>query len=639
MLTSLTPTSSHKEQQAPSPLAGDKQLFELIDSKFNQLARKILDELKHGQQSQNFCQAIDAALQELPLATRAPKITRQRQVAAKQGSSPTRDQPRSLPVEARSSSSQAYIKSAPSKRHPHNESHSIAVYPISKSATTGHQVSKRTDRDRGGLGVFASSITTHPLLANAQVAGEQVHNTSRGRGPNDHSDCSQRGRNECDYDDDDLDASNDANQDDVDDVGDEDDSDDGDDSDDNDDDDDDESDPFQESSRSEHCQSPWDASIQAAKSVPTRMNPVINSRTYSEVKHVTESNNNNIRTPKQQTYFKPQTVQQIVQKHQQIQQHHNQHQSLPASNTPSSQQQLQTRQQVQQQKQHSSNNGKQRFNPISRSNTLGSVGKQFKFQSQQQASKQRLASEDSGHPMATATNASVEQAKPVMMLNKRDIGSLYKPHMNYSTSVLGNHRLSDDDEIIIIPTQSPSVMSTSPDMSECQANRTDAAAGQANSLIQSGPDDATERFSISRTKSFWEKLSKGRAGQRIGSEPSSSADTDCLQSAAGGGKQAANCLANNQYQFNVHGFTFSDRISSLKSSKGNGGKKLDCSKQTTNVGRQAHNLDRMDSTGGSNSNYSCSSSGDENSGSHSQHNPVIGQIQEMSRQNRFRQTR
>lgn len=83
---------------------------------------------------------------------------------------------------------------------------------------------------------------------------------------------------------------------------------------------------------------------------------------------------------------------------------------------------------------------------------------------------------------------------------------LYKPHTNYSTSLLANqHRFSDDDEIIIIPTKSPSLISNpspDPDFASNSGfdNDSDAAAAAA----------ANDRFSISRTKSFWEKLSNNK---------------------------------------------------------------------------------------------------------------------------------
>lgn len=118
--------------------------------------------------------------------------------------------------------------------------------------------------------------------------------------------------------------------------------------------------------------------------------------------------------------------------------------------------------QIQQQQQQPSRI--QRFNRIVRSNTIAN------------ANLGPVTNGDRGHEI----------------LDHHDLKNLYKPHMNYSTSLLGNHRLSDDDEIIIIPTTSPSLVSTSTDR---ESPNTDEQSQDV------------ERFSISRTKNFWEKLS------------------------------------------------------------------------------------------------------------------------------------
>lgn len=265
----------------------------------------------------------------------------------------------------------------------------------------------------------------------------------------------------------------------------------------------------------------------------------------------------------------------------------------------------------------------------------------------------------------------------VNLLNSKDAAaslSLYKPHMNYSTSVLGNHRLSDDDEIIIIPTtQSPSslISSTSPDNNfqnyhsqhhqqhhnhqQQQLNQptqqqqqvghlgiaSNAAASTIGETVSSGAtidnagiisvdqsiDDPTaeelaERFSISRTKSFWEKLAKGGGGKRV---PST------------GGAGDRHSPASMQHDSGAHVAFMTPGNNQISDGKlQDKGKLLRFCKTTST-------LERMDSTGGSNnSNYSCSSSGDENnSGSQSNQNPTLNKLmqQEMSRHSKFRQTR
>lgn len=274
-----------------------------------------------------------------------------------------------------------------------------------------------------------------------------------------------------------------------------------------------------------------------------------------------------------------------------------------------------------------------RFNPISKSKTLSDttniseiemLTKQqhgLRQQQQQQYLKPNQKQQQPQQRFVKSTVASNDNdihqqqdqlSEPKsMVLTGRDIGSLYKPHMNYSTSVLGNHRLSDDDEIIIIPTQSPSLVSNSPDPDHANI------------------DELSERFSISRTKSFWEKLSKGNHGKRPNQV--SSVDNPSIRLI----KQIAH--SNNNSNHNYHRQTLQQQQQQQQQNQqyNINGNKIRGARLTGHP----HTLDRMDSTGGSNSNYSCSSSSDENGvGSHSQQNPAISE-QEMSRQNRLRQTR
>lgn len=120
-----------------------------------------------------------------------------------------------------------------------------------------------------------------------------------------------------------------------------------------------------------------------------------------------------------------------------------------------------------------------RLNPIVRSSTIGTT-----------FDKGRLRQ----------IYPSNQQPRSIHNFNTKDMGALYKPHLNYSTNVLGHHRLSDDDEIIIVPTNqnptSPSLTSLSPDMPD-----------------STNDDEPQERFSISRTKSFWERLANTKSNQ------------------------------------------------------------------------------------------------------------------------------
>lgn len=191
---------------------------------------------------------------------------------------------------------------------------------------------------------------------------------------------------------------------------------------------------------------------------------------------------------------------------------------------------------VQQQQQYQ----QQRFNPIVRSSTVGNadfvkrpsikqrsghghealnsdMGKENNIESQDREHSTRvnqlrynrnMKSIDSDEPLSpvkelSSSTPNYREASLSIVSNGSSSGqrsiehqaikSLYKPHMNYSTSALGSHRLSDDDEIIIIPTKSPSLISSSPDRES--SNATDEHLQDI------------ERFSISRTKNFWEKLS------------------------------------------------------------------------------------------------------------------------------------
>lgn len=107
-----------------------------------------------------------------------------------------------------------------------------------------------------------------------------------------------------------------------------------------------------------------------------------------------------------------------------------------------------------------------------------------------------------GNPSTSPSRNTTPTSQSIELSSKETLGHLYKPHMNYSTSLLGNHRLSDDDEIIIIPTASPSSLISS---SCCSP----AGAPQNTGNTSEPPEEAdlSERFSISRTKSFWERLS------------------------------------------------------------------------------------------------------------------------------------
>jgi hypothetical protein len=209
------------------------------------------------------------------------------------------------------------------------------------------------------------------------------------------------------------------------------------------------------------------------------------------------------------------------------------------------------------------------------------------------------------------------------LLTSNDIGHFYKPHMNYSTSLLGNHRLSDDDEIIIIPTsQSPSsLMSASvspvghPQHQQHQQLEPGKQGSDANNI-----DEFSERFSISRTKSFWEKLANSKSGTaddaaKGGLVPSPQHDKQYFNSSQRSLASGPNLVAD----------TKSSQCSLLNQS----GQSADGRPANNGHGQHQHHhypaamkgaFDRMDSTGGSgNSHYSgCSSSsstsGDEQTG-------------------------
>lgn len=274
----------------------------------------------------------------------------------------------------------------------------------------------------------------------------------------------------------------------------------------------------------------------------------------------------------------------------------------------------------QQQQQSTAAKQRQRFAPIVRSNTIGATSHD------KQASS---IAKTSGNKQETMYRLQQQQKEPRSMsiLTSNDIRSLYKPHMNYSTSVLGNHRLSDDDEIIIIPTQSPSMISPSPDM-----------------MSDATIDELKDRFSISRTKNFWEKLSKASPGERPGSSSSNTATSGGVNSSnkhyaaehSPRGSSVSPTKNHSQYTHNYDNYDMRSPNSVLASrSPGNSvvGVRVDAHPT-------ARTLDHMDSTGGSNSNYSCSSSGDENCNPNMRHNNLtLSQLEELSRQNRLRQTR
>lgn len=79
------------------------------------------------------------------------------------------------------------------------------------------------------------------------------------------------------------------------------------------------------------------------------------------------------------------------------------------------------------------------------------------------------------------------------------------------------YRLSDgdDDEIIIIPTKSPSLISNpSPDPDFVSNSGLDSDVDAATAAAAAAAA-ANERFSISRTKSFWEKLSNNKTARGV----------------------------------------------------------------------------------------------------------------------------
>jgi len=510
---------------------------ELVDSKFEQLAARILEELAQSAYSRDFFRAIDDILKE-PMAktfahTRNNCISINKnnfnnnlqpkhyngQVATNrqwQQECQTLEQPRSLPVETackkyttkpQQQQSQQRQKSAIPTMATLNGSeatkraHSVDnrnAHAITRLATTNAEpqsLKRQQSLKESSLVAKRVEVSNQRQLVSNGISSVRKHRHPQARGPR-PSQTDQSVNDRYDY--------NGNDQNDEDDVDDEDD-------DDDDDDDDEDDDDCVGGAFDHQSASKYSHPIQ-------RFNQLTKSMTTNDAANISENN----LQPKQ------------------------------TSNTQQSQQAVNQRQQIPQKQRQS------RVNPVVRSNTISNAS-------------QRLDREREQNRNVAAKST---------FLNTKDIGSLYKPHMNYSTSVLGNHRLSDDDEIIIIPTQSPSLVSTSPD-------------GDAN------VDELSERFSISRTKSFWEKLSKGNPGKRS------------VQTPEACDNQAPIKLAQNRHDNKFIG---------------------------TRKNGHAQTLDRMDSTGGSNSNYSCSSSGDENGGSHSQQGPTV-RLQDISRQDRFRQTR
>lgn len=191
------------------------------------------------------------------------------------------------------------------------------------------------------------------------------------------------------------------------------------------------------------------------------------------------------------------------------------------------------------------------------------------------------------------------------LLTSHDISQLYKPHMNYSTSLLGNHRLSDDDEIIIIPTaQSPSLMSASvspvnPHNHHHQHTQPD---DEHPDRTTNNIDEFSERFSISRTKSFWEKLANSKSGGGAGEDakgnnPSPQHDKQYFNSSQRSLSSGPNLVADSK-----------SSQCSLLNQGGHGTGQAANGHHYPAAMKSA--FDRMDSTGGSgNSHYSgCSSS-------------------------------
>jgi len=391
--------------------------------------------------------------------------------------------------------------------------------------------------------------------------------------------------------------------------------------------------------------------------------------------------------------------------------------------------------------------------PVAKRTSLGSASQAREQQQREQegANYEDHFDQDPREPRSIGT-------VQLMSANKRDyqanslagpltVGHLYKPHMNYSTSALGNHhRLSDDDEIIIIPTtRSPTISPALMGSRNCSPADLGALRHQHDHQQHdhdehnpeldddlSNMDELSERFSISRTKSFWEKLTSSRAagakqqqqgltGALPSGEPQahqqlstgSTRSPQELGASGGGGHQQPALVGVRSSESSPNNQDWQDRRRNNNSSGhqlgalvGGAQKGLDESARVGSIGRQAGGLatdngpksganklanklhrqrgQLFDSSGGSgNSNYSCSSgSGDEaeqafnlaqeqqqtakrhyeaqpNARSLSQrpdnnqqqqqrqtrascHGTVAAisqQLQEMSRANRFRQTR
>lgn len=613
----LSTTQQQNEQTNKMKLIKDS---ELIDNKFNELAKKILEELKQTQYSKEFFKAIDDIIREPTsksftssrnnyLSKRAnyhnkyqKLLGRQQQQILQQQhqlqqlltkdrsqtrASQTDQQPRSLPVDVSIGIQQQQQQQRQSQQQQQLVTRRKTNLDTTPSNNDGSlSTAAITSPNRSGI-VYQKVQNSYPLSRSA-TAVESMPNNKRQQQQQQLSRkssnvISSSNQDNCENNNQYLyrrhknysagnvvlnnlvkrsiaiDNHNHSNYHD----------DDGDDDDDDDDEDDDDDDDNDEENGDDHSISPANQHDNYQ-----RFSPISKSKTLSDTTNISEINMlSKQHSPRQQQQQKRQL---------------NYHQ----------QQYLQPNQNQQQQPQ-------QRFIKTTIANNT-----------------QQLQSQSS-------SNQDHHSEPKSMVLNSRDIGSFYKPHMNYSTNVLGNHRLSDDDEIIIIPTQSPSLVSNSPDPDHANA------------------DELTERFSISRTKSFWEKLSKGNHGKRASQV--SSADNPSIKShhIASYDNNTDN-NNNNTINYNQQCQQQQQQQQSLQQPQHHQQQQLQQhqynignNKQAIGVKLNGHSntLDRMDSTGGSNSNYSCSSSGDENGvGSHSQQNPVISE-QEMSRQNRLRQTR
>lgn len=516
----------------------------LIESTFNQLAKKTLEELKQLDYSATFFRAIDEIIKEPPRSLLAPKRAlgkQPQQTTQARVLQPTRaqDEPRSLPSYTANRQEQFLGRLGGPKQaklQPVEVNKRQSKELLARSTTSNSCKSTTSSSPSGKHNLRKSSTASAMGAVNSQLASRRIRSQSNSKLDKYQQQLDDQFRDSDDDQDDDDDESQEEEDDDED-----------------------------EDDLDEDDDLTLDVSIGQDEQLDSR-------KKFSEI--------NVLQQQTKQNNFRRQQVLQPVQ---QV----NQNQQQP----------------------HQPVGKQQRFNPIVRSNTIC-------------ASRNQHSAQFNG----TANKPAV--------FNSRDMGNLYKPHMNYSTSLLGNHRLSDDDEIIIIPTQSPSLMSSqSPDAQQHQhqhQHHQDAAGQLSSTTNNNNNDELTERFSISRTKNFWEKLSKGSNGKR--SAKSSNSEHENHQNS-----QAMMLIRSNQQQQHHR------HLNGAQKQRQNPGEKLiNGIRVGAFNGHHSRTLDRMDSTGGSNSNYSCSSSGDENAtaGPHSQQiHPRLDQLQEMSRQNRLRQTR